>query len=194
MTKDGAFWVVNGTRKIPEKVFSTCVWVEPTTSETRIILRTSETNTKTEVPASVEVQTPSPQVEPQPPQAVVGVKPMENAEISEIETLLKYAGDNVWLVAAVFAFVLGKKYLDNKEKTDMKLKQDLSQQCGDRHTDVIKAVANIETQIKEVRQNVGETKVGLEHRLAAIEVDTKMMKKKLKEKSEKKEDSSTKEL
>lgn len=185
ITKSGAFWVVNGTRKIPEKVFPTCEWVAPTTKNTRIVIQTAEETSAPVLPQSIEPVQGVPQTEPQvQPQAMTGVKPMENTDVNELESLLKYAGDNVWLVALIFAFVLGKKYLEKKETSDSKMKQDLSQQCGDRHSDVSKAVANLEKQIVETRENTNEIKVGVEHRLAALEVETKSLKKKLKEKSE----------
>jgi hypothetical protein len=195
VTKSGAFWIVNGTRKIPEKVFATCEWVTPTNESTRIVVQTTEENTTPVLPQRVELPQEVPQELPQrETKPLVGAKPMENSEINELESLLKYAGDNVWLVALIFAFVLGKKYLDKKETSDTKLKQDLSQQCGDRHSDVTKTVANLEKQITETRENTNEIKVGVEHRLAALEIETKSLKKKLKEKSENNTPSSQKDL
>lgn len=189
VTKDGPFWIVNGNRKISEKDFSTCKWIVSRGNPSKIVVQTQES--KVQHQAAVETQdfvieAPVPQVfhnENKPSGNSTQV--IENSDLNEIATLLKYAGDNIWLAALILAYVLFKKYLERKEMSDSNLKEDLSKKCSDRHSGVSSELEKIRSDVADLRSEMDSGRTDLGIRVADIEYDVKSLKKRLRSKSEK---------
>jgi len=188
IVRDKGEWVVDGKFRV--KDLSECKFKEGI-NETRIVVHAAEAKVVGEGTPKItkEVSAPVGGATPpaltsvvetaQPPASVQQQKESLTMEpTDEMGQLLKLAGDNAWLVAAVLLFTLGKRYLDMKQQSDKdmkieleskdkKIREDLGGECQTRHGGALTSVLDLKSKLTDLDR---DTKANHEKARQEIEV------------------------
>lgn len=173
IVREKGVWVVDGKYRV--KDLSECQFKE-SMKEARVIVQSTEQAPSLQNQGNEQSQSPSVTHSESLPtipvaQEAVQKETIQMESLDDVDSFMKLAGDNVWLVGVALLFGLVKRYLDIKQKSDHELKKeiddrdkktrdDLNGECKNRQAEAIRSIedkfANLQKEIREELKNSKE--------------------------------------